>query len=205
MSENNSWAQRKICPNVLPFLYSILLTLFAATQLFFWTFPCEAWVKRTKEGRTKEENQGEYLCQADARGHGSSSELNCWSPSRVKMTQNDLRSRYLIRWYQWCCYCSVPKSCLTLYNPMDCGAPDLPVPHHLSEFAQVHVHWIGDAIQSSHPFFSCLQSFPAAVFCCCCCCCCCFPISRLFASDDKVLELEIQHQSFQWVFRVDFL
>ena len=40
---------------------------------------------------------------------------------------------------------------LTLRDPMDCSTPSLPVPHHLPEFAQVHVHWVGDAIQLSHP------------------------------------------------------
>ena len=35
------------------------------------------------------------------------------------------------------CHCPVTKSCLTLYNPMDCSMPGLPVPHHLLEFAQV--------------------------------------------------------------------
>ena len=36
-----------------------------------------------------------------------------------------------------CCCCSVPKSCLTLCNPMDFSTPGFPVPHHLAEFAQV--------------------------------------------------------------------
>ena len=41
-------------------------------------------------------------------------------------------------------YCfSVAKSCLTLHDPMDCNMPGLPVPHHLLEFAQVHIHYIG--------------------------------------------------------------
>ena len=43
--------------------------------------------------------------------------------------------------------------------------PGSPVPHRLPEFAQVCIHWIGDAIQPSHPvtpFSSCLQSFPAS-------------------------------------------
>ena len=39
----------------------------------------------------------------------------------------------------------------TLCNPMDCSTPRLPVPHHLPKFAQVHVHYFGDAIQPSHP------------------------------------------------------
>ena len=34
---------------------------------------------------------------------------------------------------------------------MDCSIPALPVPHYLLEFVQVHVHWVGDAIQPSHP------------------------------------------------------
>ena len=65
--------------------------------------------------------------------------------------------------YQACC--SVAKQCPTLCNPMDWSTPGLPVPHHLPEFAQVHVHWISDAIQPSHPvalFSFCLQSFPAS-------------------------------------------
>ena len=48
-------------------------------------------------------------------------------------------------------YCSVTQSCLTLCGPMDCSTPGLPVPHHLLEFAQVHVHCISDAIQPSNP------------------------------------------------------
>ena len=54
----------------------------------------------------------------------------------------------------FCCCWSVSKSCLTLCNPMDCSMPGLPVTHHLLEFAQVHVHWISDAIQPSHPLLS---------------------------------------------------
>ena len=49
------------------------------------------------------------------------------------------------------CVYSVPESCLTRCDPMDCSMPGLPDPHHLLEFAQVHVHRIGDAIQPSHP------------------------------------------------------
>ena len=43
--------------------------------------------------------------------------------------------------------CSVTKLYLTLCNPMDCSTQGLPIPHYLPEFAQVHVHWVGDAIQ----------------------------------------------------------
>ena len=96
--------------------------------------------------------------------------------------------------------CSVTKSCPTLCNPMDCSAPGFPILHHLLEFAQTHFHRINDAIQPSHPV---LSSSPPAL-----------SISqhqglfqRVSSSHQvaKVLELELQHQSFQWIFRVDFL
>ena len=50
-----------------------------------------------------------------------------------------------------CCCCSATKSCSTLCDAMDCSRLSLPVPHYLPEFAQVHFHWIGHAIQPSHP------------------------------------------------------
>ena len=45
-------------------------------------------------------------------------------------------------------------SCLTLCDPMDCSTPGLSVHHQLLEFTQTHVHWVGDAIQPSHPLLS---------------------------------------------------
>ena len=48
-------------------------------------------------------------------------------------------------------FSSVAQSCPTLCNPMDCSMPGLPVHHQLLEFIQTHVHWVGDAIQPSHP------------------------------------------------------
>ena len=48
------------------------------------------------------------------------------------------------------CYCSVTRSCPTLCSPMDCSMPGFPVLHHPPEFAQTHVHGVGDAIQPSH-------------------------------------------------------
>ena len=47
--------------------------------------------------------------------------------------------------------CSVARLCLTVCDPMDCRTPGFSIPHHLLEFAQVHVHWISDAIRLSHP------------------------------------------------------
>ena len=75
-----------------------------------------------------------------------------------------------------CSSCSVAKSCPTPCNPMDYGTPGFPVPQHFPEFAQTHVHWIGDTIQPSHPlspFSSCPQSFPASGS---------FPMSQPFTS-----------------------
>ena len=48
-----------------------------------------------------------------------------------------------------CCCCSVAKSYLTLCDPMACSTPGSSVLHSLLEFAQVHVHWVGDGIINS--------------------------------------------------------
>ena len=42
-------------------------------------------------------------------------------------------------------------NCIQLYEPKHCSSPVFPVLHSLPEFAQIHVHWVSDAIQSSHP------------------------------------------------------
>ena len=87
-----------------------------------------------------------------------------------------------------------------LCNPANRSTPGLPVHHRLSEFTQTHVHWMGDAIQPSHPLTS--PSPPA------------FNVSQhqgLFkwvtSSHEvaKVLELQPQHQSLQWTPRTDLL
>ena len=51
-------------------------------------------------------------------------------------------------------FSSVAQSCLTLCDPMDCSLPGLPVHHQLLEFTQTCAHWVGDAIQPSHPLSS---------------------------------------------------
>ena len=59
--------------------------------------------------------------------------------------------------------CSFAKLCLALCDSMDCRMPGFPISHHLLEFAQVHVHCIGDSIQISHPLLpsSLLSIFPS--------------------------------------------
>ena len=100
-----------------------------------------------------------------------------------------------IMYYQ---FSSVTQSCLTLCDPMDFRVPGLPVHHQLMQLAQTHVHWVGDAIQPSHPLSN--PSPPA------------FNLSQhrgLFQwvsfSHQVAKLLELQHQSFQWMFRTDFL
>jgi len=137
-------------------------------------------------------------------------------------------------------FSSVTQLCLTLCDPMDCSIPGIPVLHQLPELAQTHVHWVGNAIQPSHPLLS--PSPPA------------FNISqhqglfqwrrkwqptpvslpgeshergawqaivhgvprvghdlatkereRVLHSGGQSIEFQLQHQSFQRIFRTDFL
>ena len=57
-------------------------------------------------------------------------------------------------------FSSVAQSCPTLCDPMNCSTPGLPVQHQLPEFTPTHVHWVSDAIQSSHPLSSCSPPAP---------------------------------------------
>ena len=97
-------------------------------------------------------------------------------------------------------FSSVAQSCPTFCDPMDCRMAGLPIHRQLPEFTQTHVHWVGAAIQPSHLLSS--PSPPA------------FNLSQhqdLFQGVSsshqaaKVLEFQFQHQSFQWIFRTDFL
>ena len=83
-----------------------------------------------------------------------------------------------------CCCCSVAKSCLTLCDPMDSSTPGFPVLHYLPEFAQIHVHWVSDAIQPSHPLLP--PSPPAFIF----------PNIRVFSNE---LALHIRQPKY-WSF-----
>jgi len=56
-------------------------------------------------------------------------------------------------------FSSVAQLCLTLWDPMNCSTPGLPVHHQLPEFTQTHVHRVSDASQPSHPL---LSPFPPA-------------------------------------------
>ena len=78
-----------------------------------------------------------------------------------------------------CCH-SVAQSCPVLCDPMDCSTPGLPVLHHLPEPTQTHVHWVDDAMQSSHPLSPCcLPALLPSGF---------FPVSQLFSSGGQSME-----------------
>ena len=51
-------------------------------------------------------------------------------------------------------FSSVAQSCPTLCDPINCSTPGLPVHHQFLELTQTHTHWVGDAIQPSHPLSS---------------------------------------------------
>ena len=84
---------------------------------------------------------------------------------------------------------SVAQSCLILCNPMD-----FTVHHQLLELTQTPVHR-HDGHPTISSFSSHLWSFPASGS---------FPMSQYFNHVAKVLEFQLQHQSFQWIFRTDF-
>ena len=97
-------------------------------------------------------------------------------------------------------FSSVSQSCPTHYDPMICSTPGFSVDHQLLELAQTHVHRVSDPIQPSHALSS--PSSPA------------FNLSHhqgLFKwvsslhQVARVLELQLQHQSSQWIFKIYFL
>ena len=59
-------------------------------------------------------------------------------------------------------FSSVIQLTPTLFSPMDCSMPDFPIHQQLQEISQTHVHWVGDAIQPSHPLSS--PSLPPSIF-----------------------------------------
>ena len=95
---------------------------------------------------------------------------------------------------------SVAQSCLTVCDPMNRSTPGLSVHHQLPEFTQTHIHRVSDAIQPSHPLSSPSPLAPnpsqhQSLF------------QRVNSSHEvaKVLEFQLQHQSFQRNPRADLL
>ena len=83
-------------------------------------------------------------------GNYSTSQWSSWPWPLVNATSEMSRRWPII---PFCC-CSVTQSCLTLRDPMYSSTPGFPVLHHLPELVQTHVHWVGYAIQPSHPLSS---------------------------------------------------
>ena len=98
----------------------------------------------------------------------------------------------------YCCH-SVTKSCLTLqpyelqHTKLSC--PSLS-PRAFSNSWPLSWWWYLTISFSAVPFSFCFQSFPASGP---------FPKSQLFTSGGKALEIQLQPQSLQWIFRSDFL
>ena len=96
-------------------------------------------------------------------------------------------------------FSSVAQSCPTLCDTMDCSTMGLPVHHQLLEFTQTHVHWVGESIQLSHPLSSPSPTFSLSQH---------QGLFKWVSSSNqvaKVLQFQLRHQSFQWIFRTDFL
>ena len=94
-------------------------------------------------------------------------------------------------------FSSVAQSCSTLCDSKNCSTPGFPAHHQLLELAQTHVHQVGDAIHLM--LYRPLLLLPSI-----------FPSIRVF-SNEPVIRIrrpkywQLQHQSFQWIFRTDFL
>ena len=115
-------------------------------------------------------------------------------PPSIRVFSNESALR--IRWPHQ--FSSVPQSCPTLCDPMDWSTPGFSVYHQFLELTQTHVHPVGDSIQPSHPLSSPSPLAPnlsqhQGLF------------QWVSSSHQvaKVLELQLQHQSFQWIFRTD--
>ena len=126
-----------------------------------------------------------------------------WRHSKPCSNNMFYKSNFVL--FIWIAHCPVEpgsvqfQSCPTLWDPMDCSTPGFPGHHQIQESTQTHVHRISDAIQPSHPQSS--RSPPT------------FNLSQhqgLFKwvsfshQVAEVLEFQLQHQSFQRIFRTDF-
>ena len=125
--------------------------------------------------------------------------FSCWF-LYILCCNSGLRKHRLFKLLSSVQFSSVAQSCLTLCDPMNRSTPGLPDHHQLLESTQTHVHQVGDAIQPSHPLSSPPPPTPNPS-----------QHQGLFQWVNsshqvaKVLEFQLQHQSFLWIFRCDFL
>ena len=179
--------------------------------------------RQEEKGMTEDEMAGwhhqlnEYeFEQALGVGDGQGSLVSCspWGCKESDTTEWLTHSLHFLIFYIYFWYCiqwlsimcsvssvqSLSRVQLFVKDSVDCSTPGLPVLHQLLELGQTHIQRVGDAIQPSHPLSS--PSPPAlslsqhqGLFQW-------VSSSHLVA---KVLEFQLQHQSFQWIFRTDFL
>ena len=86
--------------------------------------------------------------------HSSASDILLLIPSRVFLISVIVLFVSVCLFFNSSQFSSVAQSCLTICDPMNRSSPGLPVHHQLPESTQTHVHWVGDAIQPSHPLSS---------------------------------------------------
>ena len=170
---------------------------------------CRIWQKQWWEAATgvtrKKENHGKFsvlavlnschrICtSAGQKMNWEGTEVLVWKWSPVATSDKSKKLSYI-------CFCSVTKLCPTLCNPMDYSIPGFLILPFLPEFAQIHVQWVSDAVQSSYPL---LPLSPSALnlsqhWCL---------FQQVSSSHQvaKILVIRLQHQSFERIFRADFL
>ena len=146
----------------------------------------QLWLRRVvKAGDTNW--QGEFWNQTALLGLLSLLITNC-------MTLSKLHKIFELQCPQ---FSSITQLCLTLCDLMDWSTPGYPIHHQLLELAQTHVHQVGDDIQPSHPLSSPSPAFNLSQD---------QGLFKWVSSLHQVAKvLELQHQSFQWIFRTDLL
>ena len=143
--EENKQIPRTDCPSLLP-----------------WEFPDHGkekknpgrqwWGDRANDLHVLEAPNCPIKIVKDRSGWFRRNELICIKHTKYSLI-NKIIHHKLVLWVLLQ-LSSVAQLCLTLCDPMDYSMPDLPVHHQFSELTQTHVHWVGDAIQPSHPLSS---------------------------------------------------
>ena len=151
--------------------------------------PLAPWKKSYDQPSQNIKKQTNYFANK-----GPSNQSYGFSSSYVWMWELDCEEGWAPK--NWCFWTVVLEKALE--SPMDCSTPGLPVHHQLLEFTKTHVQSV---MPSKNLILCCpLLLLPSI-----------FPSSSLFQwvsslhQVAKLLELQLQHQSIQWIFRVDFL
>ena len=161
-------------------------------------------------------NDGKYLRKKEKEGQGYSFKIRSHSSNLNSKTLNIFplnemlaiiaTSQNVFEVSEQCHYLRkrnqfspVAQWCPTLCDHVHCSTPGFTVYLQLPELPQTHVHWVGDAIQLSHPLLSPSPAFSLSQH---------RGLFKLVSSSHqvaKVLQFQLQHQSFQWIFKTNFL